>query len=82
LQLYEKIALPDIQKPKYGKLNLKTMSTSITGKTGETCQNSGVYKCQLHPSNTIPLSKGEKFPPCRIGVGGGHGTIWILVRFA
>ena len=49
----------------------------MTGHTGQTCQLSGVYKCQSHPSNTIPLSKGEKFPPCSYG---GHGTTWVLVR--
>ena len=49
-------------------------------KTGTKCQTSGVYKCSTHPSNTIPLSKGETFPPC--SVNGGHSAIWILVRKA
>ncbi len=49
-------------------------------KTGEKCPQSGEYKCTTHSSNTIPLSKGEKFPPCSHGSGGGHGAIWKLVR--
>lgn len=52
------------------------MSTTTSGRTGETCQTSGVYYCETHSSNTIPLSKGEKFPPC--SVSGGHSANWIL----
>jgi hypothetical protein len=48
--------------------------------TGSKCTQSGVYKCSLHTSNTIPLSKGETFPPC--SVGGGHAATWLLVRTA
>ena len=55
------------------------MST-ITGKTGETCRVSGVYKCQTHPDNTIPLAINNKFPPCSRGTG--HATTWVLVRTA
>lgn len=56
------------------------MASTTSGKTGEKCQQSGVYRCHTHTSNTIPLSKGETFPPCTIG--GGHGTTWRLVRKA
>ncbi|MBS1778628.1 MAG: hypothetical protein JST70_04845 [Bacteroidetes bacterium] len=52
----------------------------MTGHTGETCQVSGVYKCSMHPSNTIPLAKGNKFPPCPMG--SGHGATWILIQRA
>ena len=52
----------------------------MSGSTGEKCELSGVYKCTTHPSNEIPLSKGETFPPCSLD--GGHGTTWILVREA
>lgn len=34
-----------------------------SGRTGETCQVSGVYRCQTHSDNTIPLAKGDQFPP-------------------
>mgnify|MGYP005815680541 CR=1 FL=1 len=44
--------------------------------TGETCQQSGVYRSSCC-SNTIPLSKGERFPPCG---SCRKGTTWILVR--
>ena len=49
-------------------------------RTGQKCPESGVYKCSIHTSNTIPLSKGETFPPC--SWGGGHAATWILVRRA
>jgi hypothetical protein len=49
-------------------------------RTGEKCPQSGVYRCSTHTGNTIPLSKGETFPPC--SWGGGHGTNWILVSLA
>jgi hypothetical protein len=50
------------------------------GRTGETCQVSGVYRCTTHPSNTIPLAVGNKFPPCSRNVG--HATTWVLVQKA
>ncbi|HEX2203525.1 MAG TPA: hypothetical protein VHG91_09520 [Longimicrobium sp.] len=49
----------------------------MSGKTGEKCQKSGVYRCATHSDNTIPLSVGEKFPPC--SRNGGHGTTWTFV---
>lgn len=48
--------------------------------TGTKCTESGVYKCSVHTENTIPLSKGETFPPC--SRNGGHSATWILVRKA
>lgn len=50
----------------------------MSGTTGTKCSLSGVYACTRHPANTIPLSKGETFPPCSIQ--GGHGATWRLVR--
>lgn len=50
----------------------------MNGKTGGICQVSGKYKCSEHPSNTIPISKGETFPPC--SWGGGHSANWIFVE--
>lgn len=49
-------------------------------RTGETCQESGVYRCGTHSGQTIPLAKGNTFPPC--SEGGGHATTWVLVRRA
>ena len=46
--------------------------------TGEKCLRSGLYKCLQH-SQTIPLSKGEIFPPCRIEGGESHGADWELI---
>jgi hypothetical protein len=50
------------------------------GKTDETCKESGIYKCDTHNANTIPLSKGERFPPC--SWGNGHSATWRFVRSA
>ncbi|MBI5324969.1 MAG: hypothetical protein HZB41_06820 [Ignavibacteriae bacterium] len=49
---------------------------NISGTTGQKCKESGVYYCSIHTANTIPLSKGETFPPC--SWGGGHSATWIL----
>jgi len=53
----------------------------MTGRTGEKCLLSGVYRCTTHPSQKIPLSKGETFPPCK-GDGRGHSAVWVLVSKA
>jgi hypothetical protein len=47
----------------------------MTGSTGQSCQQSGVYASQCHPNQRIPLSKGERFPPCS-----GHAATWTLVE--
>lgn len=52
----------------------------MTGKTGETCAVSGVYRCGSHGGNTIPIAKGNRFPPC--SASGGHGAVWVLVHRA
>jgi len=47
------------------------------GMTGTKCQESGIYKCPKC-SNTIPLAKGNTFPPCN-----EHGGVnWILKQKA
>ncbi|MES2155555.1 MAG: DUF6519 domain-containing protein [bacterium] len=50
------------------------------GTTGKKNRLSGVYQCSAHPENTIPLSRGETFPPC--GREGGHAARWILLHEA
>ncbi len=57
---------------------MSTTTVVTQGRTGQTCSTSGVYRCQSHSGNTIPLSRGEIFPPC--SWGGGHATTWVLVR--
>jgi len=59
-----------------GAFKNKKTNNMVSGRTGEKCQVSGVYYCQSHPSNSIPLAKGNIFPPCSIN--NGHGTTWIL----
>lgn len=54
-----------------------TTTIGMTGKTGEKCPVSGVWKWLGTPSTTIPLSKGETFPP----YNNQSGT-WQLVSFA
>lgn len=44
--------------------------------TGERCDKSGIYYCEKHPQNEIPVAVGEKFPPC--SRDGGHATKWVL----
>lgn len=51
-------------------------TSTINGSTGQTCEVSGIYYCQARQSNTIPLAKGNRFPPCSLN--GGHSTTWIL----
>jgi len=51
----------------------------MSGKTGQKCEQSGVYYCQKHTTYEIPLSKGETFPPCN---SCGGATTWILRRKA
>jgi hypothetical protein len=47
----------------------------MSGRTGEKCQQSGVYYCSTHTKQTIPLAVGNTFPPC---AETGHATTWIL----
>ena len=52
----------------------------MSGTTGQTCQQSGDYKCSTHPSQIIPISKGERFPPCNTVGNAAHSTTWVLVK--
>jgi hypothetical protein len=65
-------------------LNLLPMFTygqfRVSGRTGQVCQESGIYRCATHAANTIPLARGNTFPPC--SWVGGHATTWILVQRA
>gem|GEM_PF-759168 len=58
--------------------NNSTKANEISGKTGEICEQSGVYKCTEHPTNEVPIPVGSKFPECKIN--DGHPTSWLLVR--
>jgi len=60
--------------------NTTTSAATVKGRTNEKCKVSGVYKCETHPANTIPLAVNNNFPPC--SWGGGHATTWVLVRRA
>jgi len=63
-----------------------------TFSIGEVCQESGVYKivgcacmidgkCEISEEQyTIPLAKGNKFPPCRSC--GGCNMKWELIQKA
>lgn len=42
-------------------------------KTGTICPESGVWRSESTPSTTIPLAKGNRFPPY-----GGKAVTWIL----
>ena len=65
--------------------NMSTTVTPIGSKfrTGEKNPVSGVFACerceQSARQNTIPLSKGETFPPCSKC---NAGVTWRLTRYA
>jgi len=44
------------------------------GRTGEECQQSGIYDSNCH-TKQLALSKGATFPPCRCR----QAVIWTLV---
>lgn len=50
---------------------------ATTGRTGETCQESGIYKAGCNCNYEIALSKDETFPPCG---SCNKAVIWTLVR--
>lgn len=47
--------------------------------TGQKCEESGVYQCSSCKQQTIPLSKGETFPPCATE---RKAVNWVLIRRA
>jgi len=60
-----------------------------TFRIGQVCQESGVYRlkncmcadcaCRSEEQRTIPLSKGEKFPPCK---NCKADVVWELIQKA
>jgi len=48
-----------------------------TGRTGEICPESGVWKVMGSPSTTAPISEGNKFPPYA-----NKGVTWKLISYA
>ncbi len=68
-----------------GESGMSTTLTPIgsTFRTGEKNPVSGVFACvrceNAGRANTIPLSKGETFPPCSKC---SSGVTWRLVRYA
>jgi len=61
------------------------MMVAVAGEAGQTygigkeCEQSGLYLCKGCMNQIIPLSKGEKFPPCR---SCGTNTKWQLIVHA
>lgn len=53
------------------------MSVGRTATTGETCQESGVWKVLGTPSTTAPIARGNRFPPY-----GGKAVTWQLIQLA
>jgi hypothetical protein len=49
-------------------------------KTGEECQESGFYRCNVHRNNYIYVEKGNKYPSCSLGPYGWHTTLWGPAR--
>ena len=48
------------------------------GKTGETCQTSGPYKCSSHAAAIVFFKRGDKFSSCPFN--SGHSALWTLVQ--
>jgi len=48
-----------------------------TGKTGERCPESGVWKVVGTPTTTAPIAKGNVFPPYK-----GKAVTWKLIQHA
>lgn len=46
-------------------------------KTGQICQQSGIYRSDCKDKIQIALSVGERFPPCRNCT---EAVNWTLVR--
>jgi hypothetical protein len=59
-----------------------TQVTTVTasGRTGETCQKTGPYKCSTSPVVIVSVQKGDKFPlGPRAGTPSSQSTTWSLV---
>ena len=48
-----------------------------TGKTGESCPESGVWAVVGTPTTTAPIAKGNRFPPYS-----GKSVTWKLTQYA
>lgn len=77
IELYEEY-LEKVHKA-YSKNNSQEVFMSkcpigTTGRTGEKCPESGVWKSG---STTIPLAKGNTFPPCN-----KKAATWKLIQYA
>lgn len=44
--------------------------------SGVMCTIKGVYKCELHPNQTIIMEVGDIFPFCNFN----HSTLWVLLN--
>ncbi|MGH9347467.1 MAG: hypothetical protein ACRD26_09405 [Vicinamibacterales bacterium] len=52
-----------------------TTSKQVSGKTGETCQESGPYQSERNAKVTVFVAKGDPFPPDTDGAS----TTWTRV---
>lgn len=48
----------------------------MRGDTGEICEKSGEYECELHSDVVYSFDKGDTFTPCGEY---DHGTTWIWI---
>jgi hypothetical protein len=59
-----------------------TQNTTITasGRTGETCQRTGPYRCSTSPVVIVSVKKGDKFPNAPSGSSTtGQPSTWAFV---
>lgn len=64
-------------------IQAQTTQTAVTssGRTGDTCQKSGPYKCSTTPVVTVYVKKGSKFPSApKTGSSTGQSATWTMVQ--
>ena len=56
-------------------------AVTASGRTGQTCQKSGPYKCNTTPVVTVFVKKGSKFPVApKPGSNAGQIATWTMVK--
>ncbi|MFO8653007.1 hypothetical protein SC438_07620 [Legionella pneumophila] len=58
-------------------MNTRKCPIGTRGKTGGVCPESGVWRSEGIASTTIPLAKGNRFPPYN-----KKAVTWILQSYA
>lgn len=49
-------------------------------QSGQVCNASGYYRCNIHKENYLRIEKGDLCPECPHGPYGWHKTLWTPAR--